>query len=71
MILGQAAGVAARLAIESKRAVQEIDTKALTAKLRSQGAVMEYVASPQTTALELARKNGLARKNATVSAPQQ
>jgi len=43
MILGQAAGVAARLAIDGGRPVQDIDTAALTAKLRSQGARMEYV----------------------------
>lgn len=42
MIMGQAAGVAARMAIASGVAVQDIDTKALTAKLRAQGAVMEW-----------------------------
>lgn len=41
MILGQAAGVAAKLAVERKTAVQDVDTKALTAKLRAQRAVME------------------------------
>ena len=43
MILGQAAGVAAKMAVAGNVAVQDIDTRALTAKLRSQGAVMEYV----------------------------
>jgi hypothetical protein len=43
MIIGQAAGVAAKMAIESGKAVQEIDTAALTAKLRGQGAVFEWV----------------------------
>ncbi len=43
MILGQAAGLAAKMAIASNAPVQSIDTKALTAKLREQGAVMEYV----------------------------
>jgi hypothetical protein len=57
MILGQAAGVAAKMAIEGKVSVQAIDTNALTAKLRSQGAVLEYVPSPQAAALGLARKN--------------
>jgi len=41
MIIGQAAGVAAALAIEAKAPLHEIDTNALTAILRSQGAVME------------------------------
>jgi hypothetical protein len=45
MILGQAAGVAAKMAIDGERPVQDVDTAALTAKLRSQGAVMEYVPS--------------------------
>lgn len=42
MILGQATGVAAKMAIDGKFAVQDIDAKALTAKLRTQRAVMEY-----------------------------
>ena len=40
MILGQAAGVAAAMAIQGKRAVQEIDAHALTEKLHAQGAVI-------------------------------
>ncbi|MCZ2073805.1 MAG: FAD-dependent oxidoreductase [Bryobacterales bacterium] len=44
MIMGQAAGVAAKMAIDGDTDVQKIDTKALTAKLREQGAVLEYVA---------------------------
>jgi hypothetical protein len=55
MILGQAAGMAAKMAIEGKKAVQEIDTRALTEKLRAQGAVMEYAPSPQGPALSGAR----------------
>jgi hypothetical protein len=47
MILGQAAGVAAEMAIRGKKAVQEIDTAALTAKLRGQGAAMEITGRPQ------------------------
>jgi hypothetical protein len=43
MILGQAAGEAAAMAVRGKCAVQEIDTGALSAALRKQGAVMEYV----------------------------
>lgn len=42
MIIGQAAGLAARMAIEKKLPVQDIDTGALTATLRDQGAVMEW-----------------------------
>jgi carbamoylphosphate synthase small subunit len=42
MILGQAAGVAAKMAIDKNTAVQDIDTHALTAKLRKQKAVMEW-----------------------------
>jgi len=45
MILGQAAGVAARLAIDGGRPVQDIDTAALTAKLHGQGAVMQYIST--------------------------
>jgi hypothetical protein len=56
MILGQAAGVAAKMAIDAKIPVQQVDTKALAAKLAAQGAVLEYVPSPQATALGLARK---------------
>jgi len=55
MILGQAAGVAAKMAIDGKLAVQAIDATALTAKLRTQGAVMEYAPSAQAAALAAAR----------------
>jgi hypothetical protein len=41
MIIGQAAGVAAKMAIAAGKAVQEIDTGALTKRLREQDAVME------------------------------
>jgi FAD dependent oxidoreductase len=44
MIIGQAAGVATKMAIDKGVAVQDIDTQALTAKLRAQGAVMEWSA---------------------------
>lgn len=55
MIIGQAAGVAAKMAIDGGLPVQAIDTQALTAKLREQGAVMEYVPSPQQRILRLFR----------------
>jgi hypothetical protein len=42
MILGQAAGVAAKMAIDKNTAVQDIDTQVLAAKLRKQKAVMEW-----------------------------
>ena len=43
MIIGQAAGVAASMALKSGRPVQAVDTAALSAKLKSQGAVFEWV----------------------------
>jgi len=42
MIIGQAAGVAAKMAIDGKVPVQDIDTTALTARLRNQRAVVEW-----------------------------
>jgi hypothetical protein len=42
MILGQAAGVAAAMAIRGNTAVQDIDTAALTRTLVQQGAILEY-----------------------------
>ena len=39
MILGHAAGVAAKMAIDGKQAVQDVDTAALAAKLKAQRAV--------------------------------
>jgi carbamoylphosphate synthase small subunit len=42
MIIGQAAGVAAKLALEAGVAVQDVDTRRLTERLRQQGAVMEW-----------------------------
>ena len=46
MIIGQAAGVAARMAIQSKSAVQDIDTKQLTETLLKQGATMRVRPGP-------------------------
>jgi hypothetical protein len=43
MIIGQAAGVAASMALKSGKPVQDVDTAALSAKLKSQGAVFEWV----------------------------
>ena len=47
MIIGQAAGVAAGMAIRQNASVQQVDGKALTAELKKKGAVIEYVPSPQ------------------------
>ena len=43
MIIGQAAGVAAAMAVQSGEAVQEIDTALLSAKLKGQGVVFDWV----------------------------
>ena len=40
MILGHAAGVAAKMALDGNKSVHDIDTQALTAKLLSQRAVL-------------------------------
>jgi hypothetical protein len=55
MIIGQAAGVAAKLAIGSGKAVQEIDTSALQARLKAAGAVLEYLPSGQERAIAIAK----------------
>jgi hypothetical protein len=46
MIIGQAAGVAAKLALDANAAVQDVDNAALTAKLRAQKAVLELPSAP-------------------------
>jgi hypothetical protein len=56
MILGQAAGEAAKMTIDGKRAVQEIDSAALTDRLRKRGAVMEYTPSTERRVIPLLRK---------------
>jgi hypothetical protein len=42
MILGHAAGVAARIALRAGIAAQDVDTRALGARLREQRAVFEW-----------------------------
>jgi hypothetical protein len=42
MIIGQAAGVAARMAIQAQSPLQDINVKQLADTLRKQGAVFEY-----------------------------
>ena len=56
MILGQAAGVAAKLAISGGTSVQGIPVTTLVDTLKKQGAVMEYVPSAQAPAIQLFRK---------------
>jgi hypothetical protein len=53
MIIGQAAGVAAKLAIASKRPVQEVDVAALIARLKKQGTTFEYTPNHQNSAAAL------------------
>ena len=48
MIMGQAAGVAAKLAIDNHQAVQDIDTAELAKRLKDQWAVLEFMPSSQT-----------------------
>lgn len=56
MIIGQAAGVAAKMAIEEKKPVQEIDAGQLTKTLRQEGAVMEYTPNAQLPVLQIIRR---------------
>ncbi|HVB28982.1 MAG TPA: FAD-dependent oxidoreductase, partial [Terriglobia bacterium] len=42
MIMGDAAGVAATMAVDQHRAVQEVDPGSLAQELKKQGAVMEW-----------------------------
>jgi len=46
MMIGQAAGIAAKIAIDRKQAIHDIDVSALKARLLNQGAVMEWVKAP-------------------------
>lgn len=58
MILGQAAGVAASMAIHGNKAVQDIDSTQLTRRLVEQGTVIEYHPANPTppTIMQLFRK---------------
>lgn len=48
MIIGQAAGVAAKMALEGRVLLQEIDTSELTTRLRAQEAVLEWESGEPT-----------------------
>ena len=61
MILGHAAGVAAKLAIAAGSSVQEVKTDVLTDALRKQGAVMEYAPGVQAAAVAIVRQRAAAR----------
>jgi hypothetical protein len=58
MIMGQAAGVAASMAVRQSIAVQDVDTAALTRTLVQQGAVLEYVPSTQTPLINRFHRGG-------------
>jgi hypothetical protein len=53
MIIGQAAGVAAQLAVRDNKPVQDVNVPELRKILLSQGAVFEYVTGPQQRALQI------------------
>jgi len=53
MILGQAAGVAAKTAIAEGIPIQQVSGPALITKLRDQRAIMEYAPSAQSRAISL------------------
>jgi hypothetical protein len=61
MVLGQAAGIAAAMAIRASTAVQQIDTAALTRVLVDRGAVLEWVQSAQDAALARIRAQASSR----------
>jgi hypothetical protein len=44
MIIGQAAGVAAAMSLKAQAAVQDVNTSDLSAKLKTQGAVFDWIA---------------------------
>ena len=58
-LVGDTPGVAAKLAISGRKAVQEIDTAQLTGILKQQGAVMEYAPNAQTPILQIIRRPGV------------
>lgn len=61
MIMGQAAGVAAKMAVDAGLAVQDINIAKLAARLKDQGAIFEYVPSPQRRQVDALRKAAMKR----------
>lgn len=53
MILGHAAGVAASLAVKASKPVQDVPVPELQSILKSEGAVFEFVRTPQMDALQI------------------
>lgn len=56
MIVGQAAGVAAKLAIANNQAVQEVDTAQLGRELREEGIILEYIPASQSPIFKLSQR---------------
>ncbi|MEN6605244.1 MAG: FAD-dependent oxidoreductase [Bryobacteraceae bacterium] len=67
MILGHAAGVAAAMAVKNASAVQDTDVAELQKILKSEGAVFDYVRTPQQDAMSIIHRKrmpkGVARFN--------
>ncbi|MGH9673978.1 MAG: FAD-dependent oxidoreductase, partial [Bryobacteraceae bacterium] len=61
MIIGQAAGVAAKMAIAGSKPVQEVDTQELRNRLKQQGAIFEWVQDVQRRLFPLFAKPRLAQ----------
>ena len=58
MIIGQAAAVGAKMAIEEKAPMREIDTSALTSTLRVQGSVMEWTEQSRESQASVKKTQG-------------
>ena len=56
MIIGQAAGVAAALALQAKVPVQQVDVRSLQDTLRKEGAVFDYAPNQQMQSLGILRR---------------
>ena len=57
MMMGQAAGMAAKLAIDNHQAVQDIDTGGIGKRLKEQWAVLEFMPSRQTPIIMFLHKS--------------
>ena len=56
MMMGHAAGVAAKLAIANNQAVQDVDTAQLGRELKGQGVILDYIPWSQSPVFKLFRK---------------